>query len=201
MSTITTEQLIPVESNGDVPVLGDAQNTQLTTEQTSSGQSGIGALGLNGTTLIFQILNFIILYIILSKFLFKPVAQILGKRREFIEGSLIKAHEIEVEKESWEKKQRELLDHATKQSHTIIADAKKAAVEYKQKIAQETKKEQEEIIASALATIKVAKEESINQAKRELTDLVVRTLAQVTHKVINKDDHLKIIDASIKDHS
>jgi len=200
MSTITTEQSIPIELNGDTPVLGDTSSAQLISElSTSPEQSGIGALGINGTTLVFQILNFIILYLLLSKFLFKPVVKILGQRREIIEGSLIKAHEIDSEKESWEKKHRDLLDRATKESQEIIALSKKTALENKQKIAQETKIEQEAIIASTIATIEAAKEESLQQAKRELTDLVVQTVKKVSHGVINDADHVKIIETTLKE--
>lgn len=199
MSTISTQQSIPIELNGDAPVFGDMQSTQSTTKESSAEQSGIGALGINGTTLIFQIINFIILYIILSKFLFKPVAKLLGQRRETIEGSLITAHEIEVEKESWQTKKRELTERAIKESQAIIAEAKKTATENKQKIAHETKKEQEAIIASAISTIHSAKDESLRQAQRELTDLVVRTVKKVSHGVINDADHVKIIEATLKE--
>lgn len=184
----------------DTTVLDDTNiPIQSSVEQASTPEnSGIGALGINGSTILFQIINFIILYLLLSKFLFKPVAKILGQRREIIEGSLIKAHEIDVEKESWEKKQTELLARATKESQTIIADAKKSADEHKQKIALETKKEQEAIVASAVATMQAAHDASLKHAQRELTSLVVATVKKVSRGVINDSDHAKIIETAIK---
>jgi len=55
----------------------------------SSG--GIGALGLNWTGLIFQLINFGILYWVLNRYAFPPILRLLAKRRAQIAAGLADA--------------------------------------------------------------------------------------------------------------
>ena len=143
MSNITTPSTSATSGDSYSTSDIDTSTQSIVKQPSTSEQNGIGALGINGSSIIFQIINFIILYVILSKFLFKPIAKILEQRRQTIEGGLIKAHEIDVEKESWENKHRALIENAKKESYALITDAKKIIYEQKQKIIRETKSEQE----------------------------------------------------------
>ena len=59
--------------------------------------SGIAALGIDLKILIAQLVNFLLLYFLLSKFAFGPLGKILEERRKRIEESEKRAQEIEQE--------------------------------------------------------------------------------------------------------
>lgn len=192
MTSIDTE----LTDNTSLPSEATAISSIATETEKSSG---IKSIGINGTSLIFQIINFIILFLLLRKFLFKPVAKMLDQRRQAIEDSLVNAKHIEQQKLDWEIKQKKLFDEVNAKSAKIIEEAKASAKEIKDKIIFQSKKEQEDIITSTKKEIEAIKEKSLASAKKELVSLVVLATKKVTENTIDLTKDSQIVAKTIKE--
>ncbi len=67
-------------------------------------QSGLGALGVNAGAFLIQIVSFMIVFLILKKFAFKPIIKIMDDRRKLIDsgvslGEEMKKKSVELEEE------------------------------------------------------------------------------------------------------
>lgn len=91
--------------------------------------SGIGALGVNGSALLIQLITFLLAYFVLRKYAFKPILKILADRRQTIETGLTLGEELQKERDELERKVKTALSTARKQADTIVAEAQDAARE------------------------------------------------------------------------
>lgn len=166
---------------------------------TKSESGGIASIGIDGSALIFQIVNFVILFILLRKFLFLPVAKVLESRRKTIEESMESAKQIEKQRENWQQEYQKLVKEMQEKQNKILNDAKKSAEKLKKDMAEETRKDQESIIENAKVQIDSEKEKSINEIKEKIVGLVGLAVEKVTKNTVDSNKDKEIIKKSIKE--
>jgi F-type H+-transporting ATPase subunit b len=106
-------------------------------------------LGIEPSLLIAQIVNFLIIFVVLSKMLYKPILGMLENRRKKIEEGLALTESMKTEAEKLEAKKEKVLAEARADGRALIEDAKKQAKEEGQKAIAEAHKEAEEILVKA----------------------------------------------------
>lgn len=109
--------------------------------------------GFNPVLLIAQIINFLIVLVVLKKFMYKPVMDMLNKRKTEIESGLKNAEEADKKLKEADEKESEILQKAHNQAEKIISDAKAEALLLKEESDSKTKIEAEKILENARATI------------------------------------------------
>ncbi len=148
--------------------------------------------------LIAQAINFGIIFFVLYKFAFKPIAKIMQERTATIEKSLKEAKEIEEKLSLTEKERNEILSTAKKDALDIVKNANKTAEENRQKLIIKTKEELAEIMRQEKAGIQAEKEASFKELKKELGDLVILATEKIINEKINDSKDKKIISDIIK---
>ena len=151
-------------------------------------------LGIDWRLLVAQIINFVILIWLLSKFLYKPVLKQIQedeeKRREVDEAR----QSIEKEKELLKQLAEQELAEAKKQSRKIIADAAKFAEDLKnqtsseqrflnEKLAQQLR--QETALLTSLLEEKIIKKEQAVTLRKAL-DVLDKTLDNARKEEVEK---------------
>ena len=81
-------------------------------------------LGINPVFLLAQILNFLVLALLLRRFAYKPVLDMLEKRRKRIEQGLEDARLAEEARANAESESRQILEQARIEAQGIVAEAK-----------------------------------------------------------------------------
>lgn len=109
--------------------------------------------GFNPTLFIAQIINFVIVFFILKKILYKPVMDTLNKRSADIQKGLKDKEDAEKLLLEAEEKESQILKDAQTKAEKIIADAKLEATETKAQIEESARKDAEKMIAQAHETI------------------------------------------------
>lgn len=141
------------------------------------------SLGLDLKILVAQIINFGLLFVILSKVLYKPLIKLLDERSEKIKKSLENSEKLEKELEALkerdelllkkarseaEKERKELLEMAAIEKEKILAEAKVLAQAEVQKGIEELKNE-EALLKSRIA------EEFMDEAVKKLASQLSRS--------------------------
>lgn len=142
------------------------------------------------SNLIWTIVNLLILYVLMRKFLFKPVQNILAKRNAEIEESFANAEKKNQEVLAAQAKVDEQLQEMDKMRADTVRDAKTKAKEEYDKIIAAANEQSDEIIKKAKdQSVKIAHEEK-KKAQAEMVD-VVKSAAT---KMANKDSDAEIYD-------
>ena len=88
-----------------------------------------------------QIVNFLIIFYLLKKFLYKPVLGMLKKRADKIEEGLKQAEESRLALEKTLEEEKKILSKAQDEAKKIIEESRTQAIEVSQKIEEDTKKQ------------------------------------------------------------
>ena len=148
-------------------------------------------------TFIAQILNLFIQMFLIKKFLFKPINEVLQKRRELADQEIREAREAKEEADGLKVQYEEGLANARAEAAQIVQSAQKEA----QIRADETVKQAQEQAAGirrkAEADIAQEKKKAINEVKDEIGGLAMDIAGKVVEKEINEADHKKLIDEFI----
>ena len=105
--------------------------------------------GLNPVLFGAQIVNFLIIFFILKKFLYKPILDVLKKRQTTIGESLKQAEETRLKLEKVVVEEKNILKNAQLQSKKIIEDARLESVEITKQMNEEAIKQNEKILSGA----------------------------------------------------
>lgn len=139
-------------------------------------------LGIELPLLLTQIVNFTIMVLVLTKLLYQPILKALKKRRAEIETGLKAAEKAQVELQTGEQKQQELLAQAREEGRLIIDKAR-----------QEAKKQKEEIVAEGKAELEVLKNRQEKELKAKMAELeaelqkqTVDVAAQMTKSLLGE---------------
>jgi len=142
--------------------------------------------GFNPTLFVAQIINFVIIFFVLKKILYKPVMDIISKRDKEIRQGLKDKEEAEILLEKAQEKEKEILQKAQKRAEQIINEAKIEATDIKNQSEENTKKDAERILAQARDTIsqetKIAEEHLTNKIGSIAIGLLEKSLQGVFGK-------------------
>ena len=121
--------------------------------------------------LLFAIINIIVLFLLLRKFLIKPVRNIMEKRDEMIRSGLENARKSQSDAELMKQEYEEKLKNAGDISAGIISDAKKEAEARSKNILDEANAKADNILNSARENAETAKIKAVSEAKEQIADL------------------------------
>lgn len=130
--------------------------------------------------LLFAIINIIVLFLLLRKFLIKPVRNIMEKRDEMIRSGLENARKSQSDAELMKQEYEEKLKNASDISAGIISDAKKEAEARSKNILDEANAKADNILSSARENAETAKIKAVSEAKEQIADLA----AEMARKLV-----------------
>lgn len=130
--------------------------------------------------LLFAIINIIVLFLLLRKFLIKPVRNIMEKRDEMIRSGLENARKSQGDAELMKQEYEEKLKNAGDISAGIISDAKKEAEARSKNILDEANAKADNILSSARENAETAKIKAVSEAKEQIADLA----AEMARKLV-----------------
>lgn len=149
-------------------------------------------------SIIFNLANTLILFLVIKHFLFKPVNDIMEQRKHDVEETYSRADEaLENARES-EKKYNDLIGNAREESARIIKNASDTANRRSEEIISEAKNNADMIIKKANSEIEREKANARASVRDEVSDLAVLVAEKVISKEINSDDQRRFIDEFIE---
>jgi F-type H+-transporting ATPase subunit b len=158
-----------------------------------AGSQSIPAMfGLNGAAFLAQLIVFFIVFLILKKFAFGPITDVLEQRRRRIEQSIADADRIKAQLAEAEVRQQEILNQAHAQAKKLLDEAKTSSAALADRKTQEAIREAEQIISKANAATSAERAKMFAELKSELGALVVDTTALVTGKVLTDADKQRL---------
>ena len=139
-----------------------------------------------------QVISFIIVALLLKRFAYKPILNVLQQRREQIAQAHLNAEKIKQQLAEAEQRHAEILAKGNAEAQKMIEEARTSASHLADRKQQEAIAAAEQILAKAREASAIEHERTMTQLKRELGRLVVETTAKVTGKVLTPDDQRRL---------
>ncbi len=159
--------------------------------------SGIGALGFSVSSFVIQIITFILVFLVLRKWAFKPILKVLNERRELIENGVTLGQEMALEKKQLEAKIDKTLHETRVKADDIISAAQQDARAVITAAEEAAKVKAEQIMTDAEARIKQETAKAWKDLQKDLSSLISEaTEAIIDEKVDTKKD-IELIDKAL----
>ena len=165
----------------------------LTLISESAAQVNLPLVTIDPGTIVFTLINTLIIFILFKVFLFKPVGKILDKRNEMAAAEIAEAKRA---KESAAKTQQEYIEKLAKakeEAADIMKQATLRAQKREEEIVNEANQKAAEIKARAEENIERDKQRAVNDIKDEISDIVIMAASKVVEKEISTKDNEAII--------
>jgi F-type H+-transporting ATPase subunit b len=127
-------------------------------------------LGIDPVLITVQIINFVLLFVILKKVLYKPILSVIKNRRSELENLDKRSLDLEKSQKEFEEKSKKILAEVQEERKQIILTAKREAEEEKRKIIEKANVQAKEIITGT--------EKQVERDKKKKEVDVVGTFVQ-----------------------
>lgn len=154
-------------------------------------------ISINIWQVVISLANLVILFLILRKFLFKPVKKIKEQRENEIELQYRKAEKAHQEAEKLKAGWEEKITTADQKADEIISEAVERANSRNEIMLYESREKADQIIRKAKADIERDRREARESIKKEIVDVSQAISEQIIRREINMDDHRELIDNAI----
>ena len=151
------------------------------------------ALGINIPGLVAQIVNFLLLLFLISRFAYKPILNMLNQRSEQIKESLEAADRARQEVQQSEANIQTQLDAARREGQIIIEQASRSAEQLREEIQQVARQEAETIRQRAQADFDLERQKAIADLRRQFADLTVTAAERVINESLDRAKHHSLI--------
>lgn len=154
-------------------------------------------ISVNLWQILVSLLNLVILFLIIKKFLYQPVKNVLKSRQDKIDEQNNKASEYLSDAERTKTELEAKLNDAENQADNILNEATVNAQRRKDKILSEARDEAESIIRQAKTNAELEMKKAESEIKTQIVDVSFELSKKIIEREIKEEDHHKLIDSFI----
>jgi F-type H+-transporting ATPase subunit b len=156
-------------------------------------------LGINLPLLVAFVINFIILFGLLTLVLYKPVLRVLDERQAKIKDSIEQAERIKEQAERSEEEIKAHLETARKEGQAVIAQATQIGDRLKEEATEKARQEAENIVLKSQSEIRQERDKLVDDLRKEFVDIAILAAEKVTKETLDKQKHQKLLDEVLKE--
>ena len=142
-------------------------------------------ISVNIWQIIISLVNLLIIFLILKKFLFKPVQKVMTARQEQVDRIYSEADESRDSANQMKQEYEQKLAGARQEADTMIKSAAQTAQRRGDQIVEEAKAQAAHAKQKAEAEIAQQKQQMLKDVRGEISDLAVSIAAKVVEKEID----------------
>jgi F-type H+-transporting ATPase subunit b len=158
----------------------------------------IQQFGLEGKLFLFQVVNFLIIVLILKKFLFNPLKKVLDERKRKIEQSLQDAQNAKVALENAGEEKKKILADAKVGADKLMVSLKASAEEAKEKTLLEARSRSQQIIEEAKNKASAEFENMNKQIGKMSVDVSSKILSKVLSELFTEEEKQKLMSRALE---
>lgn len=166
--------------------------------QFADSSSGLGALGIDGKALAIQLITFVLAFLVLQHWAFKPIVKMMERRRETIEKGVHLGEQMQKEQAALEEKVAQQLHEARSKADDIVAGAHNQARQTVQEAEDQANKKADGIIASAQDRIAQDTARARKQLEQEVVSLVSEATEAIIDEKVDAKKDAALIDKALK---
>lgn len=154
-------------------------------------------VGIVPWTFIATICNLFIQLYLIKRFLFKPVNEMLEKRRAKANAEIQDAIQAKNDALAMKTEYEQNMLEAKTKANEILSNAQKTATVQSEEMLKEASRQAAAMKAKAEADIAQEKRKAVNEIKDEIGGMAVEIAGKVIEREISEEDHAKLIDEFI----
>ena len=154
-------------------------------------------LGVNPWTALFTLTNTIALFLVMKKFLFKPVLKVIEERQQEIDDMYDKADREKEQAALLRSEYEQKLSAAADTSERLVKEGVARGQSREEEILRKANQEAAAILDKASADIAQEKKKAVNDAKDEISAMAMEIAGKVVGRTLDAADQAKLVDQFI----
>lgn len=159
----------------------------------------LDVISINIWQVIVSLLNLLIIFLIVKRFLYKPVKNMLDSRQKTIDGRYAEAEQAKSDALADKAAYEEKLSGAKAEADTIIENAVSIAKAREKEILADAESEAEGIVSKAQRNAELELKRAEELIKGEIVDVSTRLSEKILGREVKAEDHADLIDSFIND--
>ena len=150
------------------------------------------------STMLWEVINFLVLLWLLKKYLYKPMTDMLDKRKNRIESDLEEAKQKKKEAEELKEKYENELKNAREKAQEIVEEAENRGKEKAEEIVEKAREDAERVKERNMEEIAQAKEEALDELRNEVASISLMTASKFLKEKLDEEKHKELVNNYIE---
>ena len=156
-------------------------------------------IGFNPWTALFTLLNMVLTFLILKKFLFKPVTKMIDDRQKEIDGLYADANAARQDAEAMRADYDRKLSEAKQTSAQIVSEATQEANRRSDEIIRQARQDADALRQKAGTEIALEKKKALNEVKGDISKIALDIAGKVVQREMNEKDQERLIEGFLRE--
>jgi len=160
---------------------------------------GFASLGVNLPLLVAFVINFIVLFVLLRLFLYKPVLKMLDERAKRTAEAMEQAEATKKEYEQARVEVQRQIEKGRQEGQAFIAQAMQVGERLKEESRQEATKQAQTIVDRTRSELEAERDKIVGDLRREFVDISISAAEKVIKETLDKEKHRKLIEETLRE--
>lgn len=159
----------------------------------------LGIISVNLWSILISLCNLLLLFLILKKFLYKPVKKLIAAREAEVQAQYDAASRAEAEAEASRTEWAEKRQNAEAEAEAIVKTATANAERRGDTIVAEAREKADRIVQRAQNEAALEHKKAEAAIRQEIVDVSAVLATKMLEREVRAEDHRQMIDSFIKD--
>jgi F-type H+-transporting ATPase subunit b len=150
-------------------------------------------------TLLIQDIAFIVLMVLLVRYLYRPISQVLEARTKRIQDGLRAAEEAKRDREAAEKEYQLRMESARREGQALLDRIAKQGEDLRKELETKAREQADALIARARAEIQQEREKAVQDLREQVADLAVLAAGRIIGESLDLKKHRELIERAIEE--
>jgi F-type H+-transporting ATPase subunit b len=160
---------------------------------------GFASLGVNLPLLVVFVINFIVLFVLLRLFLYKPVLKMLDERAKRTAEAMEQAEATKKEYEQARVEVQKQIEKGRQEAQAILTQAIQVGERLKEESRQEAQKQAQIIVDRTRTELEAERDKIVGDLRREFVDISISAAEKVIKETLDKEKHRKLIEETLRE--
>ncbi len=156
-------------------------------------------IGFNPWTALFTLLNMVLTFLILKKFLFKPVNKMIDDRQKEIDELYASANAARKDAETMRDDYTRKLSEAKETSAQIVAEATQEANRRSDEIIRQARQDADAMRQKAGTDIALEKKKALNEVKGDISKIALDIAGKVVERELDSADQERLVEGFLRE--
>lgn len=155
-------------------------------------------ISVNIWDILISLINLLLLFLILKKFLYKPVKKVMAQRQQQVDDLYGAADQAKDQANAMKQEYEARLSTAREEADELVRTAVQTAQRKGDQMLAEASDQVAYMKQKAEGDIEREKKQMMQDARKEISDMAVSIASKVVEREINKEDHAQLVDEFIR---
>ena len=157
----------------------------------------LDVISVNLWQILVSLANLVILFLLIKKFLYKPVKKMLETRQASIDNDYAEANDAKLSAEENKKLYEEKLSAAKSEADSVISSAVNTAKQRENEIIAEAHEKAENILKKAESDAELERKKAEKEIKGQIVDISTLVAGKIIEKELDSEKNSELVDSFI----